>query len=80
MFNEFDFKNSGIYITGDGIVGYSLLSDIELHNPRDFDDNSSEIYSFDGEEGDYLYNLSETDLKGFINLLSKSQDFVCLFV
>lgn len=67
MFNGFNFKNSGIYITGDGIVGYCLLSRIELHNPREFDDNLSEIYSFDGKEGDYSYNFSE-DLKNMSNI------------
>lgn len=52
-------KDSGIYISKDGIVGYSLVPDIMLDDPRNEDfGNISTFSSFDGFEGDYFSYIS----------------------
>ena len=51
--------NSGIYITLDGIVGYTLLNKFEIDNPRKEFGNICNICAFNPDEGDYLFDTYE---------------------
>lgn len=81
--SEIDWKNSGIYITANGIVGYCLLEDLDVHNPRsceeDFDNRTSIISFMDDDCDDFnLYFIpKEADVrKNYIYDKIKNEKFV----